>query len=84
MQLNGARILLTGATGGFGQALARQLAGAGARILLAGLDSAADIARWRHWPANSAAATNPSPPTSPRPKASPRPPGRRSASASTC
>lgn len=45
MQLNGARILLTGATGGFGQALARQLAGAGARILLAGLDSAADIAR---------------------------------------
>jgi short-subunit dehydrogenase len=45
MQLNQSRILITGATGGFGQALARQLAGAGARLLLAGFDSAADIAR---------------------------------------
>ena len=38
MQLNGARILLTGASGGFGEELARQLAGAGAALLLAGRD----------------------------------------------
>jgi len=36
MQLNHARILLTGASGGLGQALARQLAAAGAKLLLAG------------------------------------------------
>lgn len=40
MQLNNARILLTGATGGLGQALARQLAAAGAKVLLAGRDTA--------------------------------------------
>lgn len=39
MQLNGARILLTGATGGLGQALAQQLAAAGASLLLAGRDN---------------------------------------------
>lgn len=38
MQLNNARILLTGATGGLGQALAAQLAGAGAKLLLVGRD----------------------------------------------
>lgn len=38
MQLNHARILLTGASGGLGQALARQLAAAGAVLLLAGRD----------------------------------------------
>ncbi|GAB1394541.1 SDR family oxidoreductase [Rhodocyclaceae bacterium] len=38
MQLNGARILLTGATGGLGQALAHQLASNGAALLLAGRD----------------------------------------------
>lgn len=36
MQLNRARILLTGATGGLGQALATELAAAGAALLLAG------------------------------------------------
>lgn len=36
MQLKHARILLTGASGGLGQALARQLAAAGAKLLLAG------------------------------------------------
>lgn len=36
MQLNGARILLTGATGGLGEALARQLAEKGAALLLTG------------------------------------------------
>lgn len=36
MQLKGARILLTGATGGLGQALARQLAEAGAALFLVG------------------------------------------------
>jgi short-subunit dehydrogenase len=36
MQLNRARILLTGATGGLGQALATELAAAGAAVLLAG------------------------------------------------
>lgn len=36
MQLKNARILLTGASGGLGQALARQLAAAGAKLLLAG------------------------------------------------
>ncbi|MCP5269231.1 MAG: SDR family oxidoreductase [Zoogloeaceae bacterium] len=36
MQLSDARILLTGATGGLGQALARQLADAGAHLLVAG------------------------------------------------
>ena len=36
MQLNGARILLSGATGGLGQALAHQLAANGAALLLAG------------------------------------------------
>lgn len=40
MQLSNARILLTGATGGLGQALAQQLAAAGARVLLAGRDTA--------------------------------------------
>lgn len=40
MQLRNARILLTGASGGLGQALAQQLAGAGARVLLAGRDTA--------------------------------------------
>lgn len=36
MQLNQARILLTGATGGLGQALVTELAAAGAAVLLAG------------------------------------------------
>lgn len=40
MQLNNARILLTGASGGLGQELARQLAASGARLLLAGRDDA--------------------------------------------
>lgn len=40
MQLNNARILLTGATGGLGQALARSLSAAGATLLLAGRDPA--------------------------------------------
>lgn len=39
MQLKNARILLTGASGGLGQALARQLAAAGAHLLLAGRDT---------------------------------------------
>lgn len=39
MQLNETRILLTGATGGLGQALAIQLAATGARVLLAGRDA---------------------------------------------
>lgn len=39
MHLNNARILLTGATGGLGQALANQLARAGATLLLAGRDA---------------------------------------------
>ncbi|OYY95285.1 MAG: short chain dehydrogenase [Hydrogenophilales bacterium 28-61-23] len=38
MELNNARILLTGATGGLGQALARALAEQGADLLLAGRD----------------------------------------------
>lgn len=38
MQLKNARILLTGATGGLGQALAVQLAAAGSRLLLVGRD----------------------------------------------
>lgn len=40
MQLNNARILLTGATGGLGQELARQLAASGAQLLVAGRDAA--------------------------------------------
>lgn len=40
MELKGARILLTGATGGLGRELARQLAGAGASLLLVGRDEA--------------------------------------------
>jgi short-subunit dehydrogenase len=40
MQLNNARILLTGACGGLGQELAVQLAGAGAKLLLAGRERA--------------------------------------------
>jgi short-subunit dehydrogenase len=40
MQLNNARILLTGATGGLGQALAQALAEQGASLLLAGRDPA--------------------------------------------
>lgn len=39
MQLNATRILLTGASGGLGAQLARQLAGAGAAVLLAGRDA---------------------------------------------
>jgi short-subunit dehydrogenase len=39
MQLNNARILLTGASGGLGQELARQLSAAGAQLLLAGRDA---------------------------------------------
>lgn len=45
MQLNQARILLTGATGGLGMALARQLAAAGAKLLVAGRDTEADMGR---------------------------------------
>lgn len=41
MQLNHARILLTGATGGLGQALAHELVAAGAQVLVAGRDIAA-------------------------------------------
>lgn len=41
MQLNGARILLTGASGGLGCVLARELAQAGAALLLTGRDPAA-------------------------------------------
>jgi short-subunit dehydrogenase len=40
MQLNNARILLTGATGGLGQELAQQLSAAGAKLLIAGRDTA--------------------------------------------
>ncbi|NCN71286.1 MAG: SDR family oxidoreductase [Rhodoferax sp.] len=40
MQLNTARVLLTGASGGLGQALARQLVQQGAQVLLAGRDAA--------------------------------------------
>jgi short-subunit dehydrogenase len=39
MQLKNARILLTGASGGLGQELARQFTDAGAALLLAGRDS---------------------------------------------
>lgn len=39
MQLKQARILLTGASGGLGQDLARELVGAGAAVLLAGRDA---------------------------------------------
>lgn len=39
MQLTRARILLTGATGGLGEALARELAAAGAALLLTGRDA---------------------------------------------
>ena len=39
MQLKNARILLTGATGGLGQALAQQLSEAGAALLLSGRDA---------------------------------------------
>lgn len=39
MQLNNTRILLTGASGGLGQVLARELAGAGASLLLTSRDS---------------------------------------------
>ncbi|MDR2239024.1 MAG: SDR family oxidoreductase [Zoogloeaceae bacterium] len=39
MQLNKARILLTGATGGLGRALAEQLAAGGAALLLSGRDT---------------------------------------------
>lgn len=41
MQLNGARIILTGASGGLGSALAAQLAAAGAALLLTGRDALA-------------------------------------------
>lgn len=40
MQLKNARILLTGATGGLGRELARQLSVSGAQLLLAGRDNA--------------------------------------------
>lgn len=40
MQLKDARIVLTGASGGLGEALARQLAGAGAALLLTARDAA--------------------------------------------
>jgi short-subunit dehydrogenase len=40
MQLENARILLTGASGGLGRELAQQLAAAGAQLLLAGRDTA--------------------------------------------
>lgn len=36
MQLQGAKVLLTGATGGLGEAIARKLAGEGARLVLSG------------------------------------------------
>ncbi|OGB57273.1 MAG: short chain dehydrogenase [Burkholderiales bacterium RIFOXYD12_FULL_59_19] len=39
MQLNTARVLLTGASGGLGEALARQLVQHGAQVLLAGRDA---------------------------------------------
>ncbi|WP_374325905.1 SDR family oxidoreductase [Azonexus sp.] len=41
MQLKGARIVLTGANGGLGRVLARELANAGAALLLTGRDPAA-------------------------------------------
>lgn len=52
--LQGRRILLTGASGGIGQALARQLADAGARLVLAARseDKLAELARSLPDPAN--------------------------------
>lgn len=47
MQLTDARILLTGASGGLGQELAKQLSAAGAQLLLAGRDASrlAEVSR---------------------------------------
>lgn len=47
MNVSGKRVLLTGATGGLGHAIARQLAGAGAHMILSGRrgDVLADLAR---------------------------------------
>ena len=47
MNVSGKRVLLTGATGGLGHAIARQLAGAGAHVILSGRrgDVLADLAK---------------------------------------
>ncbi|HEV2060996.1 MAG TPA: SDR family NAD(P)-dependent oxidoreductase [Solirubrobacteraceae bacterium] len=47
MNVSGKRVLLTGATGGLGHAIARSLAGAGARVIVSGRrgDVLADLAR---------------------------------------
>jgi short-subunit dehydrogenase len=36
VEIRGARVLLTGATGGLGQAIARELGGRGAKLVLTG------------------------------------------------
>jgi hypothetical protein len=74
-----ARILLTGASGGLGQELARQLTDSGATLLLAGRDSppAALAHRWGQGSASICADLG-------RPPASPRWPVRRASSRSTC
>lgn len=54
MQLSGARVLLTGASGGLGQALAEQLAGAGASVLLAGTRQPALLALQARLPGQQA------------------------------
>ena len=49
MKIAGAKVLLTGASGGIGHAIARRMTDAGARVIGVGRSDPPDVSRWHAW-----------------------------------